>query len=93
MSTLAPSSLKSSPNKLALNNRTVGLMVGIVSVLILGFAVFQIYGIFQESLDVKPVENATHANFFDKQTIEDMRYINQHKSDTSIPEGRINPYR
>lgn len=93
MSTSAPSSSKSSPNKPNFNHRTIGLAISSVSVLALGFAIFQIYNIFQEALDVKIPEDATYSNFFDKQTIDQLRHINQHKSEISLPEGRINPFK
>lgn len=95
MSALALSKSNSSPNKpkININGRTVGLVVGSLSVLLVGFAVFQIYSIFQQALDVKIENNNSGQNFFNKQTIKEIRHIHQNTNNISIPEGRISPFK
>lgn len=94
MSMLAASKSNSTANKpkLKINGRQVGMAVGVISVLVLGFAIFQIYSIFQQALDTKPAESTSHNNFFDKKTIDEIQYINQNKNNITIPEGRITPF-
>lgn len=94
MSALALFKSNSSPNKpkININGRTIGVIVGSLSVLLVGFAVFRIYSIFQQALDAKTDSTTNSHNFFNKKTIAEMRHVDKNTNNITIPEGRISPF-
>lgn len=95
MSLLTTSNSKStlnSKNKLIINHRSLLLIIGSISILAIAFGVYQLYGIFQQALDVPNPNDNSYLNFFNQKVIEELREINTNQYNVQIPEGRINPF-